>query len=297
MLASCLAEGAPSVPLGPFCELDARQPGVRAETGAAYPQGSGTSSALLVPGRDGAPPLAAPKEVWLLRHGQSAWNFESRIQGDTNESGLTERGVAQAVRMGEALARVEFDGGCFSSPVKRAAQTADIVWREHQASANEPEAPIHLPELKEMNLLHLQGMKNSDAAVRYPDSYRIWRNTPHNFRGLEPGEEAPANGGGTAPPPAQTYPVRDLWTRAHTAWGHILNAPGKRALVISHKSTLRGMVCVALGLPPESFRAVDLHNGGLSIIRVDEFGVPMISALNTTTHMVEGYSYTADDVL
>ncbi len=42
------------------------------------------------------PELDAPKRVVLVRHGQSTWNAEGRIQGSSDFSVLTEKGIAQA---------------------------------------------------------------------------------------------------------------------------------------------------------------------------------------------------------
>ena len=47
----------------------------------------------------------------------------------------------------------------------------------------------------------------------------------------------------------------------------ILEAPGSNHLIVTHKSMMRAFLCTALALPPTSFRAVDIHNGGVSIFK------------------------------
>ena len=42
------------------------------------------------------PPLMAPKRIVLVRHGQSTWNAEGRIQGSTDAAVLTQKGIEQA---------------------------------------------------------------------------------------------------------------------------------------------------------------------------------------------------------
>ena len=42
------------------------------------------------------PALSAPKRVVLVRHGQSTWNAEGRIQGSTDFAVLTKKGQSQA---------------------------------------------------------------------------------------------------------------------------------------------------------------------------------------------------------
>ena len=47
----------------------------------------------------------------------------------------------------------------------------------------------------------------------------------------------------------------------------VLKAEGNVHLLITHKSILRALLCVALRLGPASFRAIDAHNGSVSIFK------------------------------
>lgn len=47
----------------------------------------------------------------------------------------------------------------------------------------------------------------------------------------------------------------------------MLMAEGSMHLVVTHKSIARALLCVALGILPEGFRATDVHNGGICIFR------------------------------
>lgn len=67
--------------------------------------------------------------LYLLRHGQTIWNRERRLQGAL-DSPLTLRGVEQARRMGETLGRQLVNPAAYAlyvSPAGRALQTAAIV--------------------------------------------------------------------------------------------------------------------------------------------------------------------------
>ncbi len=44
------------------------------------------------------PPISARKRIVLVRHGQSTWNAEGRIQGSSNAAVLTEKGKSQALK-------------------------------------------------------------------------------------------------------------------------------------------------------------------------------------------------------
>ncbi|XP_059670926.1 probable 2-carboxy-D-arabinitol-1-phosphatase [Cornus florida] len=210
--------------------------------------------------------IPSPKKVTLVRHGLSSWNKESRIQGSSNLSILTDIGVRQAERCRDALADINFDQ-CFSSPISRAKSTAEVMWQGRETPI------VFLDSLKEANLLFLQGMKNVDARQRYPKEYKMWREDPSNFS---------VNG---------VYPVRELWKAASEAWKEILFTPGENFLVVTHKSMLRALICTALGLGPERFRAIDVNNGGISVFNFNERGEAMLQSLNMTAHMYADHIY------
>lgn len=66
-------------------------------------------------------------ELYILRHGQTVWNAEQRMQGWLN-SPLTPKGAQDAARQGEILAGLDLEGFAFwSSPSGRAFQTAGIA--------------------------------------------------------------------------------------------------------------------------------------------------------------------------
>ena len=62
----------------------------------------------------------------IVRHGQSTYNTEKRIQGRTDASRLTERGYNDAIKVGKAISNLSFNA-IYSSPLQRAKQTADII--------------------------------------------------------------------------------------------------------------------------------------------------------------------------
>lgn len=70
-------------------------------------------------------------KIWFLRHGETEWNREGRLQG-RKDSPLTDRGRAQA-RVQARIMRPVLDevaagpGGFFASPLGRARQTAEIA--------------------------------------------------------------------------------------------------------------------------------------------------------------------------
>lgn len=68
--------------------------------------------------------------LYIVRHGQTQWNVERRIQGH-GDSPLTELGIQQAKELGELLHDVHFDV-VFSSDSLRAKRTAEMVVLERE---------------------------------------------------------------------------------------------------------------------------------------------------------------------
>eukprot|EP00246_Nothoceros_aenigmaticus_P012951 TRINITY_DN4215_c0_g1_i1.p1 TRINITY_DN4215_c0_g1~~TRINITY_DN4215_c0_g1_i1.p1 ORF type:complete len:332 (-),score=24.41 TRINITY_DN4215_c0_g1_i1:105-1100(-) len=211
--------------------------------------------------------LPAEKEIVLVRHGLSSWNAEGRIQGSSDQSVLSPTGEVQARKSREALSKLKFDR-CFASPICRARTSAEIMWHGR-------EEPLEfLDGLREANLLVLEGMRNVDAREQYPELYTAWREDPANFHVDE------------------VYPVRDLWAKAKSTWKAILDGPSERILVVTHKSILRALLCTALGMGPQRFRSMDIHNAGVSSVIVNTEGGAMLKSLNMTAHLhVDGVYY------
>lgn len=66
--------------------------------------------------------------IYVVRHGQTDWNLEGRFQGRIDIE-LNEKGREQAEKTKEKLDGIKFDK-VFSSPLKRAYETAQIITDE-----------------------------------------------------------------------------------------------------------------------------------------------------------------------
>lgn len=73
-------------------------------------------------------PVLLNAPLLLLRHGETVWNTQRRIQGH-KDSPLTELGQAQAAAQGRVLDGLELSGWALrASPLGRAQQTAQLAW-------------------------------------------------------------------------------------------------------------------------------------------------------------------------
>lgn len=74
--------------------------------------------------------------IFLLRHGETAWNDEQRVMGRL-EIPLNRKGILQARRVARILPQLELDA-IYTSPLKRAVQTARIAAKGSSACGSTP---------------------------------------------------------------------------------------------------------------------------------------------------------------
>ena len=98
---------------------------------------------------------------FLVRHGETEWNRERRIQG-VSDIPLNDTGRAQAAALGDILVGHNFDL-IVSSPLSRADETARII-----AQRLGMPAPITVPDLIERNYGEGEGSSGADLDRRYP---------------------------------------------------------------------------------------------------------------------------------
>ncbi|XP_028190432.1 probable 2-carboxy-D-arabinitol-1-phosphatase [Glycine soja] len=187
------------------------------------------------------PPIRAAKRVVLVRHGQSTWNAEGRIQGSSNFSVLTKKGESQAETSRQMLIDDHFDA-CFASPLARSKRTAEIIWGPH----HEPIIPDY--DFREIDLYSFQGLLKHEGKERFGSAFRQWQVDAANFN---------IDG---------HYPVRELWDRARSCWTKILAHDSRSVLVVAHNAVNQALVATAIGLGPEYFRTLLQSNCGVSVL-------------------------------
>jgi probable phosphoglycerate mutase len=119
-------------------------------------------------------PLGGRRFV-LLRHGQTDWNAEGRMQGTYDLSRLTPLGLDQAIGAGAALGRLLGDTpikAVFASPLSRAQRTLELAVAEWPAAAAAVGGQTILDDLKEVELLEWSGRLSLDVKREDPGRYR-----------------------------------------------------------------------------------------------------------------------------
>ena len=111
--------------------------------------------------------------ILLVRHGQTEWNQQHRIQGN-QDSPLTPLGKQQAEDIKQQLDQFEIHQA-YVSPLKRARDTLDIILKERYI-----ETKI-LNELREIRLGPWEGKTRKETALSHPLEHNHFWNTPDTF--------------------------------------------------------------------------------------------------------------------
>ncbi len=215
--------------------------------------------------------------VILVRHGESTFNVERRVQGFLDESTLTTAGQAGARKVGAALSEIAFDA-VYSSPLRRAKDTAEIIL---SCLKQTPKSPFQtIDALKEINLMLWEGMLFKDVAQKYPDEFEQWSNRPHELRMVVPTEDGTRD----------YFPVLDLYERAKRFWQDFLpNHVDKTVLLVAHSGINRALISTAIGLEPTGYQTVHQSNCGISVLNFAGGlnDMVQIESLNQTAHLGE----------
>jgi probable phosphoglycerate mutase len=108
-----------------------------------------------------------------VRHGETAWNVDTRIQGQL-DIGLNATGLWQARRVGRALADEDL-GVIYASDLSRAWQTAQEIAKPHGLTV-QPE-----PGLRERAFGHFEGMSFAEIEATLPEQAKRWRERDPEF--------------------------------------------------------------------------------------------------------------------
>ncbi len=104
--------------------------------------------------------------ILLARHGETDWNRDFRFQGHADPP-LNEVGRAQAAKLSATLA-AEALAAVYSSPSRRALQTAEVVAAAHGLE------PVEVEALREVDVGSWEGLTRSEIEKRFPQQYARW---------------------------------------------------------------------------------------------------------------------------
>ena len=209
--------------------------------------------------------------VIIVRHGQSNYNAQKRIQGRSDRSVLTEKGRADARLVGETLNALDI-AKIYCSPLQRARQTATII----QQSFTSPPTLEATGQLLEVNLPLWETLTKQEVVSQFPDAYQKWHRQPDEFSMVIPGADEPY------------YPVRELYAQAQTFWQRLLaESSGKTVVIVGHNGINRCLIMSAIGIPVSYYHQLQQSNCNLNVLNFSGgWGDPVqLESLNQTAHL------------
>ena len=177
-------------------------------------------------------------EIILIRHGETEWNSQQRMQGHSN-SDLSSVGQAQIQALGQWMKIVPFDH-IYSSDSLRAKQTAEAIT---QFSGHELKIDLRL---REKNLGVFEGLTSEEARERHPEVFRLFKTAGSKYV-IDEGEST------------QQLQDRALEIVEEIRFKH----PEERVLLVTHGGFIRVVMKHSLGLSLETPTRFLIRNTGV----------------------------------
>ena len=182
-----------------------------------------------------------------MRHGETDWNKELRIQGSTDIP-LNENGIKLAEHVSEAVfgADITFDR-IFSSPLQRARQTAEIMNKFSKA-------PIFIDErIREFCFGEAEGVTYEELKTNPKFlNLRNWFLDPENYK-AELGAES----------------YVDFFSRIDSFLEDVKKVDSENILIVCHGGVVRGLLKEICGWPIAKFASAKIPNCGLNLAKFE----------------------------
>jgi broad specificity phosphatase PhoE len=204
----------------------------------------------------------------LARHGETEWNIEKIYRGRTDVS-LDEVGIKQAELLGRYLSNWELEA-IYSSPLKRALDTANIIARYQKVG-------VHVAEgLIDFNYGEWQSLSEQEVKRLYPTIHNEWLNNPHKVK--MPGGES----------------LEHVRRRAIEVVDDILSKYQGNVVLVSHRVVNKVLICSLLGLDNSHFWNIKQDVCGITIFNYADGRFVLIKH-NDTSHLRELQKTAVDD--
>jgi broad specificity phosphatase PhoE len=197
--------------------------------------------------------------IYLVRHGQTAWNKEEVFRGRTDVP-LDETGLREAGSAGEYFRPIHIQA-IYSSPLSRAWQTAQKI------ALIRPLPVEPLEGLIDMSFGAWEGHSLREVEETDGDRYRQWRDNPHRVK--FPGGET----------------LEEVRVRAMAALEKVIHQhPEQTSVLVSHRVVNKVLICGILGLDNSHFWQIRQDTTAINLIQYRK-GNYVLSLLNETCHL------------
>jgi probable phosphoglycerate mutase len=187
-------------------------------------------------------------EILLIRHGETDWNVEKRLQGHI-DIGLNDKGRWQAKAVGLMLANEALDA-VYCSDLQRAALTAQAIATHQNLMVRKDSL------LRERCYGVLEGMSYQEINQTYPDTYIAWRARDIHARY-----------------PSGDSPAETLLEFSNRVVGAVLaladKHPKEKIVIVTHGGVLDCVYRAAAGQSLSAKRDFDIFNAGINRLRWD----------------------------
>ena len=196
----------------------------------------------------------------LIRHGESTWNQERRVQGNL-DPGLSDRGRAQAALLADRLKDRLF-AGLHTSSLRRAMETAAVLGQSLSL------LPQIVDGIREINLGAWEGKTATEIRTEWGDAYDRWLDGPLDA---------------SSPPGGE--PLLAFQQRAVGAVEKIRTAyPEGDLLVVTHGGVIKAYLCHILDIDLNRFFRIKVDNTALTeIVFIGK--TAHLALLNDTCHL------------
>lgn len=183
--------------------------------------------------------MQSPTRIIAIRHGETAWNADARIQGHTDIP-LNARGEWQARQVADALADEPL-AAIYSSDLRRA-------WATAQAIAGRTQAPLAAEQaLRERSFGIFEGRRFADIAASHPVDATRWRQRDPEY----------------APPEGESLQV--LQQRASAIVDRLAGLHmGQQIVLVAHGGLLDVLYRLATRQPLQAPRTWKLDNAAIN---------------------------------
>ena len=205
-------------------------------------------------------PTEQPTVTVLLRHGDTRLSPEHRLSG-LRDVPLSADGAGQAKAAARRLAAGAQIDAVVSSPLRRAAATADIAANELGLTADTDD------DLRETSFGDWEGFTLAEVQERWPEAVAAWQQDP---------EQAPPGGESFA----------DTARRVDRACERLLHQhSGQTVLVVSHITPIKILLCRALDVPLTALYRMYLGSACINEIQWHGHQFAAVRRVNDTSHL------------
>lgn len=198
-------------------------------------------------------------QLILIRHGETFWNKEGRVQG-TSDVELSAAGKKQVELLALSLKDHPLEA-IHASPLKRARQTAEIINEFHHLDIQ-----IHW-DLMEMDQGDFEGFSFKELMACEKDFLQKWITNPASVK-MPNGES-----------------LAQVQQRAWRVMEEIISK-SENALIVSHNFTIAAILCRVRNISLSEFRSTCVDTASKTIVQFRN-GEAAIEALNDRSHLID----------